>query len=74
MPVERGGVGTSGARPRSWWRRFVAWAAAFEEAVSLSHDELQDRRLARIEREVADLKRHLDRARTPAEDGTGTPP
>lgn len=42
------------ARPPAW-RRWLTKLAAIEEALSLSIDEIQDRRIARLEAEVAEL-------------------
>lgn len=39
------------------WRRWLAKLAAIEEALSLSVDEIQDRRIARLEAEVAELRK-----------------
>ncbi|MFZ2155470.1 MAG: hypothetical protein WAV72_05035 [Bradyrhizobium sp.] len=39
------------------WRRWLAKLAAIEEALSLSIDEIQDRRIARLEAEVAELRK-----------------
>lgn len=40
------------------WRHWLAKLAAIEEALSLSIDEIQDRRIARLEAEVAELRKH----------------
>ncbi len=45
------------SREPSAWRRFWAWAAAFDEALNTSPAEIQDRRILALEREVAGLKR-----------------
>lgn len=41
------------------WRRWISNLSAWVEAVSLSYDELQDRRIGRLERDVAELKSRL---------------
>jgi len=50
------GVGASANRLPAW-RRWLAQLAAMEEALSLSPDEIQDRRIARLEAEVAELRK-----------------
>ena len=40
----------------SRWRRWLATLAAIEEAVSLSPAEIQDRRIARLEAQLAELQ------------------
>lgn len=45
------------------WHRLLAWVAAFEKAMDTSYDEIQDRRILALEREVSALKAHFpDRA------------
>jgi hypothetical protein len=48
------------AKDANAWRRFLAWLAALEEAMDFTYDDLQDQRILRLEREVADLKAWLD--------------
>ncbi len=45
--------------PRTAWQRFWAWLKAFGEAVDTSYDEVQDRRILALEREVARLRRKV---------------
>lgn len=47
------------------WRGWLARLAAFEEAVFLSEGEIQDRRIARLEAEVAELRASVERVRLP---------
>ena len=49
----------SGSHEPSAWRRLVAWLQAFDEAMDTSYDDIQDRRILVLEREVAGLKARL---------------
>ncbi|MEQ1552188.1 hypothetical protein [Sphingorhabdus sp.] len=49
----------SSADQAPWWRRWGAAFAAFAEAMDMSPGEFQDRRLAKVEAELAELKRRL---------------
>ncbi len=44
------------AQPASRWRRFWTRLAAYVEAMELSYDEIQDRRIAALETEVVRLR------------------
>ena len=60
MSIEEKASMASAAKDANAWRRFLAWLAAFEEAMDFTYDDLQDQRILRLEREVADLKARLD--------------
>ena len=47
-------------RQPSRWQRFLERFAAVDDALNTGYDELQDRRIARLESEVEDLKARLD--------------
>lgn len=48
------------SRDASAWRKFLTWADGIERAMDTSYDDIQDRRILRLEREVASLKVTLD--------------
>ena len=50
--------------PKSPWRRFLAWIEAMEDAMDVSYDDVQDRRILALENEVARLRTNfaLDQA------------
>lgn len=52
--MEKSDIGATGAV--SGWRRWLAKLAAFDEALCLSANEIQERRIARLEAEIANLK------------------
>lgn len=45
--------------PKSRWRRWLATLSAIEEAMSLGPEEIQGRRIARLEASVAELQARL---------------
>jgi len=49
----------AGPKRPSRWRRFWNELAALDEALSFSYDELQDRRIAALEKEVAQLRMQI---------------
>ena len=59
---------TSIAAPRheTFWRRWMRKVAAFEEAMEMTYDDCQDRRMDRIEAELARLRSEMETASTPA--------
>ena len=54
---------TADARPASVWRRLWLWLRAVEEAMDLTYDDIQDRRIRVLESEVAALRVALDAER-----------
>ena len=46
-------------RPDTFWRRWLNKIAAFEAAMEMTCDDVQDRRLERIEAELARLRSEL---------------
>jgi hypothetical protein len=53
-------AGTVG--PKSRWRRWLATLAALEEAMSLGPEEIQDRRIAKLEARLSELEAKSGRA------------
>ena len=49
----------AGPKRPSRWRRFWNELAALDGALSFSYDELQDRRIAALEKEVAQLRMQM---------------
>lgn len=49
--------------PRSRWRRWLAELAAYEEAMCLSGEEIQDRRIAALEARLAELDKAVTQLR-----------
>ena len=45
---------------RGAWGRLLTWVAAFEEAMDTSYDDIQDRRIAALERDVAALRGQIE--------------
>ena len=45
--------------PETFWRRWIRRIAAFEEAMDMTHDDVQDRRMDRLEAELAKLRADL---------------
>ena len=42
--------------PETFWRRWMGKLAAFSVAIDMSYDDLQDRRMDRIEAELMSLR------------------
>lgn len=49
--------------PRSRWRRWLAELAAFEEAMGLSGEDVQDRRIVALEARLAELDKAVTHLR-----------
>ena len=46
--------------PPTLWQRILAGLRWFDDAVDFSYDDIQDRRIARVEKELAALKSRLE--------------
>jgi len=58
------------AVPKSRWRRWLVALAALEEAVSLYPEGIQNRRIAKLEAQLAELQAKL----VGSESGSSVPP
>lgn len=59
-------LATIGKKPETFWRRCLRKVAAFEEAMDVTYDDIQDRRLDKIELELSQLRLQLKSDRAPA--------
>ena len=55
-------AGASSPGPKSRQARLWAWLRAFDETLHLSYDDIQDRRIAALEREMQRLQAHVQAA------------
>jgi hypothetical protein len=53
-------VSDNAAREPSAWQRFLIRLEAIDDALNTSYDEIQDRRILALEKEVESLKQRLD--------------
>ncbi len=70
--MTKAAVETTGSHPR--WRRWLERFTAYEDAFFSTPDDTQDRRLARLEREVAGLRSQVADLRTAAACRAGSGP
>ncbi len=61
MPTEHGSVPAEiDPRRVGAFQRLLRWAQALEAAVDVSYDDVQDRRILALERDVASLRQAID--------------